>query len=172
MLTPAIALSALLAAAPATTIKKSAPPPLPADAKTSKEAAPQPEAKPVSKVDPKIFDQALEDYFDGNQKRAAAKFFAYVEATAQTEENYAWAQFFLAKSLIDLGLRHAGGLYLAKIARERGNPAVLPRALDELRSLTEVPHDERMIDEQVFGSLDLAFLPDETSGFVHYHQGL
>ena len=180
VLTPAIALfTLLLAAAPASTIKKTAPPPRPAsgaepptDAKTSKQAAPEPEAKPVSKVDPKIFDQALEDYFDGNQRKAAAKLFAYVEATAQTEENYAWAQYFLAKSLIDLGLRHAGGLYLAKIARERSNPAVLPRALDELRSLTEVPHDERMIDEQVFGSLDLAFLPDETSGFVHYHQGL
>src|SRR5215471_16510157 len=180
VLTPAIALfTLLLAAAPASTIKKTAPPPRPAsgaeppaDAKTSKQARPEPEAKPVSKVDPKIFDQALEDYFDGNQRKAAAKLFAYVEATAQTEENYAWAQYFLAKSLIDLGLRHAGGLYLAKIARERSNPAVLPRALDELRSLTEVPHDERMIDEQVFGSLDLAFLPDETSGFVHYHQGL
>ena len=180
MLIPAIALATLLiAAGPASTVKKSAPPPKSAPSaqpiappEQSKEAEAEPQAKPIAKVDPKIFDQALEDYFDGNKKKAAGKLFAYVEATAQTEENYAWAQYFLAKSLVDLGLRHAGGLYLAKIARERGNPAVLPRALDELRALTEVPHDERMIDEQVFGSLDLAFLPDETSGFVHYHQGL
>src|SRR5262245_39119402 len=102
VLTPAIALfTLLLAAAPASTIKKTAPPPRPAggaeppaDAKTSQQARPEPEAKPVSKVDPKIFDQALEDYFDGNQRKAAAKLFAYVEATAQTEENYAWAQYF------------------------------------------------------------------------------
>jgi hypothetical protein len=138
----------------------------------AKPAEAEPEAKPVPKVDPKIFDEALQDYFDGNQRKAAGKLFAYVEATAQTEENYAWAQYFLAKSLVDLGLRHAGGLYLAKIARERSNPAVLPRALDDLRALTEVPHDETMIDEQVFGALDLGFLPEETAGFAHYHQGL
>jgi len=185
VLAAAIPLSvALLAASPPekpSTIMKKAPPPTqgsPSGSPSSpgalkaKPGESEPEAKPVQKVDPKIFDQALEDYFDGNQRKAAGKFFAYVEATAQTEENYAWAQYFLAKSLIDLGLRHAGGVYLAKIARERSNPAVLPRALDDLRFLTEVPHNETMIDEQVFGALDLGFLPDETAGFAHYHQGL
>jgi len=185
VLAAALALSvSLLAAAPPekpSTIMKKAPPPAqssPSGSQPSpglpkpKPGQSEPEAKPVQKVDPKIFDQALEDYFDGNQRKAAGKLFAYVEATAQTEENYAWAQYFLAKSLIDLGLRHAGGVYLAKIARERSNPAVLPRALDDLRFLTEVPHDETMIDEQVFGALDLGFLPDETAGFAHYHQGL
>jgi len=142
---------------------------------SSSKGKPEPaqEARPApQKVDPKIFDEALQDYFDGNPKKAAGKLFAYVEATAQTEENFAWAQYFLARSLIDLGLRHAGGVYLAKIARERSNPGVLPRALGDLRFLTDVPHDEVMIDEQVFGSLDLGFLPEDTAGFAHFHQGL
>lgn len=164
LLAPTLALSALLLAA--------APPPPSPDKAKSKPAEPQLEAKPVPKVNPKIFDEALQDYFDGKQRQAAGKLFAYVEATAQTEENYAWAQYFLAKSLIELGLRHAGGVYLTKIARERSNPTVLPRALEELRYLTEVPHDETMIDEHVFGALDLGFLPEETAGFAHYHQGL
>jgi hypothetical protein len=177
VLAPAIALSVVLSAAappekPSTVIKKAPPPTQSNSSAKSKPGESEPEAKPVRKIDPKIFDQALEDYFDGNQRKAAGKLFAYVEATAQTEENYAWAQYFLAKSLVDLGLRHAGGVYLAKIARERSNPTVLPRALDDLRSLTEVPHDETMIDEQVFGALDLGFLPDETAAFAHYHQGL
>ena len=47
-------------------------------------------------------------------------------------ENYAWAQYFLARSLIDLGLTHAGASYLARIARERTNPNVLPRALESI----------------------------------------
>src|SRR5262249_18123295 len=185
VLAAALALSvSLLAAAPPekpSTIMKKAPPPAqssPSGSQPSpglpkpKPGQSEPEAKPVQKVDPKIFDQALEDYFDGNPKKAAGKLFAYAEATAQTEENFAWAQYFLARSLIDLGLRHAGGVYLAKIARERSNPAVLPRALGDLRFLTDGPHGEVMIDEQVFGSLDLGFLPEETAGFAHFHQGL
>lgn len=127
---------------------------------------------PAAKADPKIFDEALEDYFSGSPRKAAGKLYAYLEGTPPTDENYAWGQYFLAKSLMDLGLRHAGGYYLARIARERSNPNTLPKALDELRTLTEVPHDEVMVDEMVFGSLDLGFLPDSTSDFAHYQQGL
>ncbi len=124
------------------------------------------------KIDPKLFDQALQDYFGGSPKEAAAKLFTFTENVPATDENYAWAQFFLAKSLIDLGLRHAGAVYLARIARERTNPAVLPKALSELQTLTDLPHDERMIDEQVFGALDLGFLPEDIAGYAHYQQGL
>jgi hypothetical protein len=133
-------------------------------------AAPAP-AEP-QKIDPKSFDRALESYFLGYPKESAQLLFAYTEGMPQTDENYAWAQFFLAKSLIDLGLRHAGGVYLARIARERSNPAVLPKAMEELRALTDLPHDEVMIDEQVFGALDLGFLPEEIAGYAHYQQGL
>ncbi len=133
--------------------------------------APPPMAEPV-KVDPKLFDEGLQDYFAARPKDAAAKLFNYLKGISQTDENYAWAQYFLGKSLIQLGLRHGGGTYLARIARERTNPAVLPRALLALRELTDVPHDEVMIDHQVFGSLDLGFLPEETGDFAHYQQGL
>ncbi len=132
-------------------------------------AGPAPTAK---KIDPKIFDQALNDYFTGHPKDAAPKLFDYTENLPSTDENYAWAQFFLAKSLIDLKLRHAGAVYLARIARERTNPAVLPKALEELQKLTDLPHDEVMIDEQVFGALDLGFLPEDVAGYAHYQQGL
>lgn len=127
---------------------------------------------PPQKIDPKSFQQALELYFANNQREAARLLFAYTQNVPSTDENYAWAQFFLARSFIDLGLRHAGAVYLARIARERSNPAVLPKALEELRGLTDVPHDEVLIDEQVFGALDLGFLPEEVSGYAHYQQGL
>jgi hypothetical protein len=124
------------------------------------------------RVDVKSFDDALNDYFAGRPKDAAAKLFTYIEGMPSTDENYAWAQFFLAKSLIDLKLKHAGAVYLARIARERTNPAVLPKALAELQKLTDLPHDEVMIDEQVFGALDLGFLPEDIAGYAHYQQGL
>ena len=132
-------------------------------------AGPTPAPK---KIDPKLFDQALNDYFTGHPKDAAPKLFEYTEVMPSTDENYAWAQFFLAKSLIDIGLRHAGAVYLSRIARERTNPAVLPKSLEELQKLTDPPHDEVMVDEQVFGALDLGFLPEDIAGYAHYQQGL
>src|SRR5215467_3429625 len=90
----------------------------------------------AKKADVKAFDEALDDYFSGNPKSAAPKLYAFLESTPPTDENYGWAQFFLAKSLIDLRLRHAGNLFLARIAHERGNPAALIRALEELQVAT------------------------------------
>lgn len=140
-----------------------------AGASAARVAGPVPAAK---KVDPKIFDEALNAFFTGRPKDAAPKLFEYTEGMPSTDENYAWAQFFLAKSLIDLKLRHVAAVYLARIARERTNPAVLPKTLEELQKLTDLPHDEVMIDEQVFGALDLGFLPEEVAGYAHYQQGL
>lgn len=169
------------------------PPPPPATAKASADAgtagptdagtlagAPTPAKAPVAeapppppqKVPPETFDKALQAYFDGKPRDAAGPLYAWLQSTPRTNDNYAWGQYFLARSLIDLGLTHAGATYLARIARERTNPNVLPRALDVLKGLTDRPHDEVMIDEQVFGALDLGFLPDETGAYAHYQQGL
>jgi len=136
--------------------------------------APPAEAPPRApeKVDPGVFDKALKAYFDGKPRDAAGPLYAWLQAAPKTDENYAWGQYFLARSLIDLGLTHAGASYLARIARERSNPNVLPRALDALKALTDRPHDEVMIDQQVFGALDLGFLPEETGAYAHYQQGL
>lgn len=134
-------------------------------------AAETPEAPP-QKADPKLLDAALQQFYANDFRDAAPMFYAYLEGSPPTDENYAWAQYFLARSLRELGLTHAAGYYLARIARERSNPAVLPRALEELRVLTELPHDETMIDEQIFGSLDLGFLPPEIAAYAHYQQGL
>lgn len=137
-------------------------------------SAATPAAPPAApkKVDPKAFEVALDDYFSGRPKDAAPKLFEYVENMPPTDENHAWAQFFLAKSLLDLKLRHAAAVYLSRIARERTNPAVVPRALEELQKLTDLPHDEVLVDEQVFGTIDLGFLPEEVASYAHYQQGL
>jgi hypothetical protein len=139
-------------------------------------AAGQPAAadatQPAAKVDPKTFEDGLKDYFDGKQEQAARKLYAFIESTPPTDENFAWAQYFLARCFIDLNLRHAGAVYLAKVAHERSNPQVLPKTLEALKVLTLVPHDEVLIDEQIFGSLDLGFLPDSVSDYANYQQGL
>ncbi len=135
-------------------------------------AAPEAAKAPAEKVDAALFDEALQDYFADHKESAARKLYAYIEGSPPTDENHPWAQYFLARCFIDLGLRHAGAVYLAKVARERSNPQVLPRTLEALRTLILVPHDEVLIDEQVFGSLDLGFLPDSVSDYANYEQGL
>ncbi len=176
--------SAALLAAPARAQAGEAPADSPAPAPANGAPAPKPAAPaeaapaeeapppPAEKVPDEVFDKALADYFAGNPRAAAGPLYAWLSAAPRTHENYAWAQYFLARSLIDLGFTHAGGVYLARIARERSNPNVLPRALETLRELTDRPHDEVMIDEQVFGALDLGFLPEETGAYAHYQQGL
>ena len=72
----------------------------------------------------------------------------------------------------DARLRHGGAVYLAKVAHERSNPQVLPKTLEALKVLTQVPHDEVLIDEQIFGSLDLGFLPESVSDYANYQQGI
>jgi hypothetical protein len=139
------------------------------DAGTPSSAAP---ATLPQKVDPKIFDEGLTLYFTANYKEAARRFYAFLEAMPQTDENYAWAQYFLGESLVKLKLTHAGAYYLARIARERSNPEVVPRALEGLRELIDQPHDETMIDEQVFAALDLGFVGGETGDYANYQQGL
>lgn len=179
---PVIALVALLAlprpspAAPVPSAKKALDPTggvdSPPPAAATPDAKAEPPRPPPKKADPKIFDEALKDYFAKNPRAAAGKLYEFIRGTSTTDENYAWAQLFLAKSLLDLGFKHAGGVFLSRIARERSNPVALPRALEELRTLVDVPHDEAMIDEQIFGSLDLGFLPDEIGAFAHYQQGM
>jgi hypothetical protein len=163
--------------APAAAAPAQAPKPAAAPAQTgapaAAAAAPAAAAEqPPPKVDPKIFDEALKDYFDNKQEQAARKLYAFIESTPPTDENFAWAQYFLARCLIDLSLRHGGAVYLAKVAHERSNPQVLPKTLEALKVLTQVPHDEVLIDEQIFGSLDLGFLPDSVSDYANYQQGL
>ncbi|MFN0063848.1 MAG: tetratricopeptide repeat protein [Myxococcaceae bacterium] len=170
----ALALTALLSQPAPTPSTQPGPPPAKAQAAATKTATQAVPVLPASlkKVSPQELDAALKAYFANDPRTASATLFGYVETNPVTDENHAWAQYFLARVLIDLDLRHAGAVYLARIARERSNPATLPRALETLRQLTDLPHDEAMIDEQVFGAIDLGFLPDEISDYAHFQQGL
>lgn len=164
---PLVAFGQTPAAAPAAAPEQAAP-----AAAAKDDRIPEAVALPPQKVDPQLFNRALQDFFIRDTKTSARKLFQFVSWTSSTDENHAWAQYFLARSFADLGLWHASGYYLARVARERSNPAVLPRALEELRTLVDRPHNEVMIDQQIFGTLDLGFLPESVAGFAHYQQGM
>lgn len=128
--------------------------------------------RPTVKTDSKPFEQALQEFFSGHHKESASRFYDVLQTTVSTDENYAWAQYFLARSFLNLELRHAAATYFSRIARERTNPNVVPKALEMLRTLVDLPHDEVMIDQQVFGALDLGSLPGTVGDFTSYQQGL
>ncbi len=102
----------------------------------------------------------------------ASLVYAYLERATATEEHYPWAQLLLGRMLLEKGYTHGAAVWFARIARERANPEVLPRALEQLRQIAEGPHHESLIDEQVFGSLDVAFLPESLKAYAHFQQGL
>ncbi len=114
----------------------------------------------------------IEAAFRLKPEDAAPKLYAFLKAAPPTHEQFAWAQLHLARSLFELGHTHAAAVYLAQIARERSNPEVLPRALERLRQLARAPHDEVLIDEQVFGTMDVAFLPESLAAYANLQQGL
>lgn len=138
--------------------------------------APAEEAKAVDEVkaplDASVLDRAIAEHHEGDHRSAVVSLHAWLEAAPATDENRAWAQYFLAKSLASLGLTHAGVVYLNAVVRERANPHAVPRAISELRVLSERPHDFRLVEEQVFQSLDLASLAPEVADTVHFQQGL
>lgn len=102
----------------------------------------------------------------------AAALHAYVTEAEATDERLGWAQLFLGRALKQLGYTHAAAVTFARIATERTNPDAVAPAVAELKALLALPHDEALIDEGVFGTLDVASLPDETRQLAHYQQGL
>ncbi len=156
-------------------LREDAPPPRAAPAEAPKAEAPPAAPAPTPAAEPaprEWLDEGIEAFHDKDARAAAPLLFHYLAGTPPTDEGYAWGQLFLARSLAQLGLRHAAAVYLAKIARERTNPEVLPQALEDLRALSAYPHDETLVDERVFGTLDVGFLPDGVSGYAHLQQGL
>ena len=129
--------------------------------------------QPQPKLDANAFDGALKDYFDNKQERAARTLYAFIESTPPTDENYAWAQYFLAA----LPHRPRTCATPARSTWPRwrtsgATPRSSRKTLEALKVLTLVPHDEVLIDEQIFGSLDLGFLPESVSDYANYQQGL
>jgi len=60
----------------------------------------------------------------------------------------------------------------AQIARERGQPEVLPERLQACAISPLAPHDELLHRRRVFAPLDVASLPAGVGSFVVYQQGL
>jgi hypothetical protein len=131
------------------------------------EPAPEPPPPPTKEDFDDAIDASLHESSDAPELLEA-----FIRKAPQTDERRAWAQLHLARALMRLKLEHAAAMILAQIARERANPEVLPEAIAALRDLSAHPHDELLIDEGVFATLDVASLPQSVGSFVVFQQGL
>ncbi|MBI5547361.1 MAG: hypothetical protein HY901_26050 [Deltaproteobacteria bacterium] len=137
------------------------------DAKSEKEEEPPPPAKP------EWFDEALASHYAAESRVAAPMFYAFINGSPRTADNYEWAQFFLADDLARLGFTHAAIVYWSEVSKTRSRAEILPEALKQLEKLTsEVPYDAELVEREVLYGTDFGTVPPEAFDYVHYHKGL
>ncbi|MEM6274783.1 MAG: hypothetical protein AAF735_06040 [Myxococcota bacterium] len=127
----------------------------------------------LQEIDPEIFEDALEDYYDRSFVSSAAGFWSYIYYGDPSAENYEWAQFFLAESLRELGLYHGAVQYYYLVSKTRSQPEILPEALDRLEIISrERPFSEALVYEDLLYDSEFGFLPKRLFDWVNYVQGL
>ncbi len=136
-------------------------------AEEAKEDEPPPPARP------ELFDEALRLHYDGDSRDAAPRFYAYLNGSPRTADNYEWAQFFLADDLARLGFTHAAIVYWSEVAKTRSRAEILPEALAGLERLTaQVPYDTELVEREVLYGTDFGTVPPNVFDYVHFHKGL
>ncbi len=128
-------------------------------------------AEPAPPPDPALFDEGAAAFQAQRHAQAAQRLYDYAKDAPATDERRGWAELWLAQSLAALGYEQAAARFLAKVAQERATPEVLAPALAALREIARHGHDELLIEQGLFGALDIALVPDSTSAFVLLQQG-
>jgi outer membrane protein assembly factor BamD (BamD/ComL family) len=92
-----------------------------------------------------------------------------------TEDDPAWDRglLLLGRSLEQLGLTYASGLYYGDIAREKRDPTVIPDALRGIERLAlSDGFDHETLIRGFLAASELPQLPPDIQGFVHFQKGL
>ena len=118
---PAPAAAAPAAAAPPAADAGAADAP-PADAAPAAAAAAPPEETAIIEVPDSVFEDGVKLYETADYRGAAEHFWHYIKGNEQTADHYEWAEFYLAKSFLSLGLTDAAVEYLYNVAKERKRP--------------------------------------------------
>ena len=128
---------------------------------------------PPEKVDPKLFDEALTTYFDGNPRDAAGPLYAWLAAAPADGRELRLGAVLPGAQPDRLGLRHAGAVYLAA-HRPRAHqprrccPARWRRCKDADRPAARRGDDRRAGVRRAGPGLPA----EEAGAYAHYQQGL
>jgi tetratricopeptide (TPR) repeat protein len=158
------------AAAPASATGQAAPAPSTPDAAAP--AASTTTAKRPVEVSEDVFERGVRAVERGDHRVAAEELWHYLKGSEPTADHYEWAELYLARAFLGLGLNNAGVEYLYNVARERKRPELLPEALSLLERIRETqPFDEELIDLDLLAGTDFGALPPSAKSFVEYQQG-
>jgi hypothetical protein len=134
--------------------------------------APAPSEPKRVEVSDDVFERGVRDFDAGFYKSAAEHMWHYLRGSEQTADHYEWAELYLARSFLALGLTNAGVEYLYNVAHERKRPELLPEALAALERIREhLPYDDELIDLDLLAGTDFGALPPAARSFVEYQQG-
>jgi hypothetical protein len=126
----------------------------------------------VVEVSEDVFERGVRAFESGAFEDAAEELWHYLKGSDQTADHYEWAELYLARSFLGLGLTNAGVEYLYNVARERKRPELLPEALAALERVREtLPFDEELVDVDLLAGSDFGALPPQSKSFVEYQQG-
>ncbi len=135
-------------------------------------AAPEEEAEPVA-VSPEVFKEGVAAFNAENYRKAAHKFYEFIDGNQASADFYEWAEYYLARTLLKLGLLHGAAEYFYNVAKTRSVPALLSDTLRALEGIVRFfPHDEELLVYDLLAGSEFGEMPEDVRAYVEYHQGL
>ena len=146
--------------------------PAPEDAPPAAEAPPAEEVESVA-VSEEVFKEGVNEYNDGNFKAAAYKFHEYMAGNEPSADFYEWAEYYIARTFVEMDLIHGAAEYFYNVAKTRSRPELLPDTLRAIEHISRFsPHDEELLINDLIAGSEFGELPDDVRAFVDYYQGL
>lgn len=119
-----------------------------------------------------VFEEGLDLFRAEDYETAAERMWHYIAGNEAGADHYEWAEYYMARSFVELGLYHAATEYFFNIAKERKRPELLPDALRNLETvMTTRPFDRDLLQRDLIGSHEFGALPGDVRAFVAYNQG-
>lgn len=119
-----------------------------------------------------VFEAALAQAEDGNDKAAVVGFLRYLTGHDAGAEAYEQSEYYLARSLARLGMYHAAVEYYYNVVKEQKRPELLPDALRALaKIMRERPYDHELVIDDLMASTEFSTLPPDVTAFTSYQKG-
>ncbi|MFH1810103.1 MAG: hypothetical protein ABIJ09_15255 [Pseudomonadota bacterium] len=127
----------------------------------------------VVAVTEEVFKEGVAAFNSKDFMGAARKFHEYIAGNQPSADFYEWTEYYLARTLKELGLVHGAAEFFYNVAKTRSQPALLP---DTVRALEQIvryyPYDEELLVYDLIAGSEFGDLPDDVRAFVEYTQGL
>lgn len=132
------------------------------------------EEEGASSVAPaEVFKEGVGRFNRERYRDAAHDFYAYLSTNQPSADFYEWAEYYLGRTLSELGLMHGAAEYFYNVAKTRSRPELLPDTLRALERIVRfLPHDEELLVYDLITGSEFGELTEDVRTFSEYTQGL